>query len=118
MRALDVLIDLVGTAHINSSAGQSQSRNHQLLSNSSVNTYPRRSNSWINNLLLGKTYTIIFSIRSDPRLYDGRHSENYIQIQIRISSRELTTERSRKQIQQANDDNPLLKVTTTALMDI
>jgi quinol-cytochrome oxidoreductase complex cytochrome b subunit len=30
--------------------------NHLLLSNGSVNTFPRRCNSWINSLLLGKTY--------------------------------------------------------------
>jgi hypothetical protein len=46
----------VGATHSKSSATQSQPRNHQLLSNGSVNTYPRRWNSWINNLLLGKTY--------------------------------------------------------------
>jgi hypothetical protein len=46
----------VGTTHINSGAGQSQSRNHQVLSNGSVNTFPRRYNFCINNPLLGKTY--------------------------------------------------------------
>jgi hypothetical protein len=47
---------LVGTIHSKPSTSQSQSRNHQLLSNDSVNMFPRRYNSWINNPLLGKTY--------------------------------------------------------------
>jgi hypothetical protein len=46
----------VGATHSKSSASQSQARNLQLLSNASVNTYPWRWNSWIYNLLLGKTY--------------------------------------------------------------
>jgi hypothetical protein len=50
----------VGATHSKSSASQSQPRNHQLLSNGSVNTYPRRWNSWIHNLLLGKTYNTCF----------------------------------------------------------
>jgi hypothetical protein len=46
----------VGATHSKSSASQSQLRNHQLLSNGSVNTYPQRWNPWIYNLLLGKPY--------------------------------------------------------------
>jgi hypothetical protein len=46
----------VGATYRKSSASQSQARNLQLLSNGSVNKYPRRWNSWIYNLLLGKTY--------------------------------------------------------------
>jgi hypothetical protein len=46
----------VGATHSKSSASQTQARNLQLLNNGSVNTYPRRWNSWIYNLLLGKTY--------------------------------------------------------------
>jgi hypothetical protein len=46
----------VGATHNESSASQSQSRNHLLLSNGSVNTFPWRYDSWTNNPLLGKTY--------------------------------------------------------------
>jgi hypothetical protein len=52
--------EAVGATHSKSSASQSQSRNHQLLSNGSVNTFPRRYNSWIKSLLLGKTYNNIY----------------------------------------------------------
>jgi hypothetical protein len=49
-------ISLVGATHSKSSASQSQPKNHQLLSNGSVNAYPQRWNPWIYNLLLGKPY--------------------------------------------------------------
>jgi hypothetical protein len=38
--------------HINSGAGQSQSRNHQLLSNGTVNTYPRSNRLFIQEFYL------------------------------------------------------------------
>jgi hypothetical protein len=50
-----------GTTHIESSACQSQYRNHPPLSNGPVNTFPKRHVSWINNPSLGKTCNTIIA---------------------------------------------------------
>jgi hypothetical protein len=81
----------VGTAHIESNASrQSQSRDHPLLSNGSVNTFPRRYHSRINNPLLCKTYndTDNAIISATQRLNnEGIHRTVQPDVQYRVSAK-------------------------------
>jgi hypothetical protein len=67
----------VGTAHTESSASQLQSRKHSLLSNGSVNTFPRRCDFWLSNPLLDGTYNKRDS-SGRPLLYNDRGENTWL----------------------------------------
>jgi hypothetical protein len=73
----------VGATHSKSSTSQSQPRNHQLLSNGSVNTYPQRWNPWVGPD--GK-HILLYGLPSNRLYIQGFHLCGYVFTEPLLSS--------------------------------